>query len=64
VIIRFPEPTDRDMVYFEHIGLEHYMDDSAAVALHASVFDHLHAAALKPDDSLKLIYARAEELAT
>jgi transcriptional regulator with XRE-family HTH domain len=64
VIIRFPEPTDRDMVYFEHIGLEHHMDDPAAVALHASVFDHLRAAALKPDDSLKLVHARAEELAT
>lgn len=63
-IIRFPEPTDRDMVTFEHIGLVHYLDDPTSVALHASVFDHLRAAARKPDDSLKLVHARAEELAT
>jgi len=62
VIIRYPEPTDRDMVYFEHTGREHYLDDSNAIHLHATSFDHIRAAALKPDDSLKLIYGRAEEL--
>jgi transcriptional regulator with XRE-family HTH domain len=61
-IIQFHEPTDRDMVYLEHTGSEHYLDDPAAVALHASLFDHVRAAALKPDDSLKLLHARAEEL--
>lgn len=62
VIIRFPEPTDPDMVYLEHTGREHYLDDPDAVALHALLFDHLRAAALKPDDSLKLVDGRAEEL--
>jgi transcriptional regulator with XRE-family HTH domain len=62
VIIRYPEPTDRDMVYFEHIGREHLSDDADAINLHVKSFDHLRAAALKPDDSLKLIYRRAEEL--
>jgi transcriptional regulator with XRE-family HTH domain len=64
VIIRFREPTDRDMVYFEHTGREHYFDDPGSVTLHASIFDHIRAAALKPDDSLKLIHSRAEELKT
>jgi transcriptional regulator with XRE-family HTH domain len=63
VIIRYPEPTDRDMVYFEHTGQEHFLDDADAVDLHATSFDHIRAAALKPDDSLKLIHGRAEELA-
>jgi transcriptional regulator with XRE-family HTH domain len=62
MIIRFPEKTDRDMVYFEHAGLEHWLDGDDAVALHGSLFDHLRAAALKPDDSLKLLAARLQDL--
>jgi transcriptional regulator with XRE-family HTH domain len=62
VIIRFREPTDHDMVYFEHSGREHYLDDPDVVSLHASMFDHIRAAALKPDASLKLMQARVEEL--
>jgi transcriptional regulator with XRE-family HTH domain len=62
VIIRFPEPTDPDMVYLEHTGREHYFDDIDAVAIHSMLFDHIRAAALKPDDSLKLVDGTAEEL--
>jgi transcriptional regulator with XRE-family HTH domain len=62
IIIRFPEPTDRDMVYFEHTDWEHYLDDQGAISLYLSLFDHIRAAALKPDDSLKLLSERADEL--
>ena len=62
ILIRFPEKTDRDMVYFEHAGLEHWLDGDDAVALHGSLFDHLRAAALKPDDSLKLLAERLQDL--
>jgi transcriptional regulator with XRE-family HTH domain len=61
-LIRFPEKTDRDMVYLEHAGMEHWLDDDDAVALHMSLFDHLRAAALKPDDSLKLLVERLQDL--
>jgi hypothetical protein len=50
------------MIYLEHTGREHYFDDPDDMALYASLFDHIRAAAMKPDDSLKLIYGRAEEL--
>jgi transcriptional regulator with XRE-family HTH domain len=62
IILRFPELTDRDMIYFEHTNWEHYLDDANAIALHLSLFDHIRATALKPDDSLKLLLKRAEEL--
>jgi transcriptional regulator with XRE-family HTH domain len=62
ILNRFPEKTDRDMVYLEHAGLEHWLDSDAAVALHGSLFDHLRAAALKPDDSLKLLTERLQDL--
>jgi transcriptional regulator with XRE-family HTH domain len=61
-IIRFPEPTDRDMIYFEHTGWEHYLDNPDAIALHLSLFDQIRAAALKPDDSLKVLDEQAEKL--
>jgi transcriptional regulator with XRE-family HTH domain len=61
-VIRFPEPTDKDMVYFEHTGWEHYLDDPDAVSLYLSLFDHIRATALKPDDSIKRLIDRADEL--
>ena len=61
-LIRFPEKTDRDMVYLEHAGMEHWLDSDEAVDLHGSLFDHLRAAALKPDDSLKILIERLHNL--
>jgi transcriptional regulator with XRE-family HTH domain len=62
IIVRFSEPTDRDIVYFEHTGLDHYVDDPDAMSLYVSLFDHIRAAALKPDDSVELLSRRADEL--
>jgi transcriptional regulator with XRE-family HTH domain len=61
-IIRFLEPTDRDMIYFEHTDEEHYLDKPEAISLHLSLFDHIRAAALKPDDSIKRLIDRVDEL--
>jgi transcriptional regulator with XRE-family HTH domain len=62
IIIRFSEPTDRDVIYFEHTGSEHHLEDPSAITLYVSLFDHIRAAALKPDDSLELLSRRADEL--
>jgi transcriptional regulator with XRE-family HTH domain len=62
VLIRFPDAADQDMVYFEHAGQEHHLDDPDTFSLYMTLFDHIRAAALKPDDSLKLLHERAEEL--
>jgi transcriptional regulator with XRE-family HTH domain len=62
IIIRFPEPNDRDMIYFEHTDWEHYLDDPGAISLYLSLFDHIRAAALKPNDSLRVLSERADEL--
>jgi transcriptional regulator with XRE-family HTH domain len=61
-VLQFPEPTDKDMIYFEHTGWEHYLDDPRAVSLYLSLFDHIRATALKPDDSIKRLIDRADEL--
>jgi transcriptional regulator with XRE-family HTH domain len=62
-VIRYIEPTDRDMVYFEHTGWEHYLDDPAKISQHLALFDHIRAAALKPEDSIKRLIDRTDELA-
>jgi transcriptional regulator with XRE-family HTH domain len=62
MIVRFSEPTDRDVVYFEHTEFEHYIDDPPAIMLYVSIFDQIRAAAMKPDDSLELLSRRADEL--
>jgi transcriptional regulator with XRE-family HTH domain len=61
-IIRFLEPTDRDMIYFEHADWEHYLDDPETLKRHLAIFDHIRAAALKPDDSVKRLIDRANQL--
>lgn len=61
-IVRFLEPTDRDIIYFEHTDSEHYIDDPRAMALYLSLFDHIRAAALKPDDSIKHLIDRVDQL--
>jgi transcriptional regulator with XRE-family HTH domain len=61
-IVRFLEPTDRDLIYFEHTDQEHEIDDPRVVSLYLSLFDHIRAAALKPDDSIKRLIDRADEL--
>jgi len=62
MIIRLPEATDKDMVYLEHAGREHYLDDPADVDLYSAIFDHLRATALKPEDLVKLLASMAEEV--
>jgi transcriptional regulator with XRE-family HTH domain len=62
MVFRFPEPTDRDVIYFEHTEFEHYVDDPDAIALYVSMFDQIQAAALNSDDSIDLLSRRADEL--
>jgi hypothetical protein len=50
------------MIYFEHTGREHYLDDPGSIFLYLSLFDHIRAASLKPDDSIKVLNEWAEEL--
>lgn len=62
LVFRFPEPTDRDVIYFEHTEYEHYVDDPDAITLYISMFEQIRAAALNPDDSIDLLTRRADEL--
>jgi hypothetical protein len=64
LIMGFPEQADPDVVYVDDStssGL--YLEEPTDVRRYALMFDHLRAAALKPDDSVELIAEAAGRFA-
>ncbi|MQA61107.1 MAG: helix-turn-helix domain-containing protein [Actinophytocola sp.] len=55
LILGFPEQADPDVVYVDNTTSGAYLELPADVRRYALMFDHLRAAALKPDDSVELI---------
>jgi transcriptional regulator with XRE-family HTH domain len=62
LILGFPEQADPDVVYVDSTTSGVYLEMPSDVRRYALMFDHLRAAALKPDDSVELIAAFAEPL--
>ncbi|GAA5115778.1 helix-turn-helix transcriptional regulator [Haloechinothrix salitolerans] len=55
LILGFPEQADPDVVYVDSTTSGAYLELPADVRRYSLMFDHLRAAALKPDDSTDLI---------
>jgi transcriptional regulator with XRE-family HTH domain len=55
VILDFPEATDPDVVYVETLAGDLYLEERADVDRYTLAFDRLLAAALHPDDSVRLV---------
>lgn len=55
LILGFPEQADPDVVYVDSTTSGAYLELPDDVRRYALMFDHLRAAALKPDDSVELI---------
>jgi transcriptional regulator with XRE-family HTH domain len=55
VILEFPEPTDPDVVYVETLAGDIYLEASPDVDRYTLAFARLLAAALHPDDSVRLV---------
>ncbi|MGA8113557.1 MAG: helix-turn-helix transcriptional regulator [Actinocatenispora sp.] len=62
VILGFPDPEDLDVVYLDNATGGLYLETEEEVHRYNLMFDHLRAAALKPDDSLERIVALTKEL--
>jgi Domain of unknown function (DUF5753) len=54
-VYRFSEPTDPDVVHFEHAPSDLYLESPMQVERYAAAFDRLRAAALDPDESARFI---------
>jgi transcriptional regulator with XRE-family HTH domain len=61
-ILSFPEPADPAVVYLENATSDLYLEGPDEVRRYTLLFDHLRAAALKPDDSTALIATLLKEL--
>ena len=55
IILDFPEPTDPAVVYVETLAGDLYLEERADVDRYTLAFDRLLAAALHPDDSVRLV---------
>ncbi|HEV2374662.1 MAG TPA: helix-turn-helix transcriptional regulator [Streptosporangiaceae bacterium] len=62
VIMEFPEPTDPQVVYVETLAGDIYLEKHADVDRYTIAFDRLLAAALSPDDSVRLIEQAASTM--
>jgi transcriptional regulator with XRE-family HTH domain len=62
IILDFPEPTDPSVVYVETLAGDLYLEERADVDRYTLAFDRLLAAALHPDDSVRLVQQAAEAM--
>jgi len=62
LILGFPEQADPDVVYVENTTSGVYLEQPEDVHRYTLMFDHLRAAALKPDDTVDLVDRTAGRL--
>jgi transcriptional regulator with XRE-family HTH domain len=62
LILGFPEQADPDVVYVENTTSGVYLEQPEDVHRYTLMFDHLRAAALKPDDTVDLVERTADRL--
>lgn len=62
IILDFPEPTDPSVVYVETLAGDLYLEARTDVTRYTLAFDRLLAAALHPDDSMRLVEQVADAL--
>lgn len=62
LILGFPEQADPDVVYVEYSTSGVYLEQPEDVHRYTLIFDHLRAAALKPDDTVELVDRTADRL--
>ncbi|WP_091448785.1 helix-turn-helix domain-containing protein [Actinokineospora iranica] len=63
LILGFPEQADPDVVYVENTTSGVYLEQPSDVRRYTLMFDHLRAAALKPDDTVDMVRRAADRLA-
>jgi transcriptional regulator with XRE-family HTH domain len=63
LILGFPEQADPDVVYVENTTSGVYLEQPSDVHRYTLMFDHLRAAALRPDDTAAMVERAADRLA-
>ena len=60
-ILDFPEPSDPDVVYAENATGGLFLEKSDELRKYTFIFDHIRAAALRPEESVAYIAKLAKE---
>lgn len=62
VYMEFKDPADSDLVYIDTMAGDLFLETEADLRRYGSMFDHLRATALSPNESVSLISATAASL--
>jgi hypothetical protein len=60
VVLEFPDPADRSIAYTESAAGGIFLEGDAEIRRYILMFEHLRAAALRPDATVALLAAIAE----
>ncbi|HUY51705.1 MAG TPA: helix-turn-helix transcriptional regulator [Streptosporangiaceae bacterium] len=62
IVLEFPDPADQSLVYIDSMAGDLFLEDDLEIRPYILMFEHLRAAAMRPDESLTLLAAIAGEL--
>ena len=60
IVLEFPDPADPSLVYLDSMAGDLFLEDDLEIRRYILMFEHLRAAALRPDETLALLAAVAE----
>ena len=58
-MLEFPDPADQSLVYIDSMAGDLFLEDDMGIRRYILMFEHLRAAALRPDESVALLAAIA-----
>lgn len=62
IVLEFPDPADQSLVYIDSMAGDLFLEDDAEIRRYILMFEHLRAAAMRPDETLTLLAAITQEL--
>lgn len=61
IVLEFPDPADQSLIYLDSMAGDLFLEDDLEIRRYILMFEHLRAAALRPDESTALLTAIAQE---
>jgi transcriptional regulator with XRE-family HTH domain len=61
IVLEFPDPADQSLVYLDSMAGDLFLEDDMEIRRYILMFEHLRAAALRPDESAALLAGIVEE---
>jgi transcriptional regulator with XRE-family HTH domain len=62
IVLDFADPADQSIVYIDSMAGDLFLEQENEISRYIVMFEHLRAAALRPDDSIALLAAAANDL--